>query len=92
MTDSPSTPRARLKALFDTCPDGYVHNYMKAFGDKYLDAVESPSENKPCNVEGRNFYELCQAYRHASVDPIPQFEALKTYITTGKLPWRSYEE
>jgi hypothetical protein len=52
------------------------------------------------NVEGRDFYELCQAYRHAP-DGIPRhpslpnavvaFASLKEYLKTGKLPWPSYE-
>lgn len=44
------------------------------------------------NVDGRDFYELCQQYRWERLDPVPQFEALKEYIRSGKLPWPSYEE
>ena len=40
----------------------------------------------------RDFYELCQEYRHAQPDAGPQFKALKEWIRTGVLPWPSYEE
>lgn len=46
----------------------------------------------PVDVEGRDFYELCQQYRCAQPDPIPAWENLKRYITTGELPWPSYED
>ena len=53
------------------------------------------------NVDGQNFYELCQAYRHA-VDVMPSqpgmpiavaeaFQHIIDYIKTGKLPWPSHE-
>jgi len=38
--------RDRLKAAFDSCPDPYVHNYLKAFGDKYLSVVSPQKEIK----------------------------------------------
>lgn len=43
-------------------------------------------------LEGRDFYELCQQYRHCQVDAAKEFEAIKEYIRSGKLPWPSYEE
>ena len=53
----------------------------------------------PANVDGQNFYELCQAYRWAkdgvSVHGMPTsaeaFNHLREYVKTGKLPWPSYE-
>jgi hypothetical protein len=42
-------------------------------------------------VDGRNFYELCQQYRHARHDPVAEFDAIRNYIKTGRLPWPSYE-
>lgn len=44
------------------------------------------------NLEGRDFYELCQQYRHAKHDPVKEFEAIKEWIRTGALPWPSYDE
>ena len=52
------------------------------------------------NVDGRDFYELCQEYRHSKeIMPHPSlpntvraFDNLRDYIKTGKLPWLSYED
>lgn len=51
------------------------------------------------NVDGQDFYELCQAYRHSkeiSLHPsmpntVQAFNNLREYIKAGKLPWPSYE-
>jgi len=51
------------------------------------------------NVDGQDFYELCQAYRHSQeIAPHPNlpntvqaFNAIRDYIKTGRLPWPSYE-
>jgi hypothetical protein len=42
-------------------------------------------------LNSRDFYELCQEYRHTRLDAASQFEAIKTYLLTGKLPWPSYQ-
>lgn len=42
-------------------------------------------------LDQRDFYELCQQYRHCQPDAGPYFEAIKEYLRTGKLPWPSYE-
>ena len=41
-------------------------------------------------VSGRDFYELCQQYRH-SVIGAQEFEAIQQYLIRGILPWPSYE-
>jgi ABC-type phosphate transport system auxiliary subunit len=45
------------------------------------------------DLDGRDFYELCQQYRHERHDPQVSiaFERLKDYIKTGRLPWPSYD-
>ena len=43
------------------------------------------------NLEGRDFYELCQQYRHARIDAAAEFGALRQYLRDGTLPWPSYE-
>lgn len=50
------------------------------------------------HVDGRDFYELCQYYRHSKEimppglpNTVQAFNDLKEYIKTGKLPWPSYE-
>ena len=49
-------------------------------------------ETDPLEVrlESRDFYELCQEYRWVKVDAATQFQAIKDYLLTGKLPWPSY--
>jgi len=44
------------------------------------------------NFDGRDFYELCQQYRHARHDPVVEFAAIIQYAQTGALPWPSYED
>jgi hypothetical protein len=56
----------------------------------------TPSE-KEANLNGRNFYELCQRYRHSKdgtgmPGPAECFEDIKKYIRTGELPFPAYEE
>lgn len=50
------------------------------------------------HVDGQDFYELCQSYRHSRElmpnglpNTVQAFNDLRTYIKTGKLPWPSYE-
>lgn len=51
------------------------------------------------NVDGQDFYELCQQYRYSrEISPHPNtpntvqaFNNLREYIKTGWLPWPSYE-
>jgi hypothetical protein len=50
------------------------------------------------NVESRDFYELCQRYRHSQehfphgLTPTQTFEDLKEYIRSGTTPWKeSYD-
>ena len=57
--------------------------------NKALEEVAAPLEFR---LNSRDFYELCQQYRHERIDAAPQFEAIKKYILTGELPWPSYEE
>jgi len=42
-------------------------------------------------VNGRDFYELCQQYRHQPIDAQKEFEAIQQYLIRGILPWPSYE-
>lgn len=58
---------------------------------------QHPSARVP-NVDGQNFYELCQQYRHAqemmphgSPNVVQAFDNIREYVKTGKLPWPSYE-
>ena|SRR5690348_2122484 len=66
------------------------------------DAALAQSEKRRTvapHVDGRDFYELCQQYRHSKeIMPHPSlpntvqaFNNLREYIKTGKLPWPSYE-
>ena len=50
------------------------------------------------HVDGQDFYELCQQYRHSRemmpnglFNTVQAFNNLREYIKTGKLPWPSYE-
>ena len=43
-------------------------------------------------LSSRDFYELCQEYRHTPVDAAKQFEAIKAYLRDGTLPWPSYDQ
>ena len=42
-------------------------------------------------LDSRDFYELCQQYRWERGDAAPPFEAIKTFLRTGELPWPSYD-
>ena|SRR3990167_1328122 len=63
-------------------------------GQSYVQSVPST-----LNLDGQDFYELCQQYRHSKdIPPHPSlpnvvqaFDNLREYIKTGKLPWPSYE-
>ena len=76
----------------------------EASGD-YMAKLPSPTAS-PCvarrtvapDVDGRDFYELCQQYRHAQEmmpygmpNVVQCFDNLREYIKTGKLPWPSYQ-
>lgn len=50
------------------------------------------SSEAGADLDSRNFYELCQEYRHFRGDAALQFEAIKKYLRTGALPWPSYDE
>ncbi len=65
---------------------------MNTPADIYANIRNKALEEISERLDKRDFYELCQEYRHAPVDAAPQFEAIKTYIRTGALPWPSYEE
>lgn len=50
------------------------------------------------HVDGQDFYELCQQYRHAREmmphgmpNTVQAFNNIREYIKTGRLPWPSYE-
>lgn len=66
--------------------DEAVEMLRRVKRDRTSSATHAP------NVDGRDFYELCQQYRHARHDPIVEFTALQNYILTGELPWPSYED
>lgn len=64
-----------------------------------LEAARSARVTLAPNVAGRDFYELCQQYRHSKEmmpygvpNTVQAFKNLQEYITTGKLPWPSYED
>lgn len=62
---------------------------------------QSVGPNSSLDLDGQDFYELCQRYRFAR-DVIPvapglpnaseAFEDIKTFIRTGKLPFESYQQ
>ena len=58
--------------------------------DRIDSALASPTQGA-VQMDGRDFYELCQQYRHAKHDPVTEFTAIKEYIATGRLPWPSYD-
>jgi len=43
-------------------------------------------------LDGRDFFELCQQYRHATGTGAVEFEYIRRYLLTGKLPWPTYED
>jgi hypothetical protein len=58
-----------------------------------------PPEAPAINVESRDFYELCQRYRHSQewfphgLTPSRTFEDIKKYIRCGETPWKeSYDD
>lgn len=66
--------------------------YLLDFAREVLRVYGAPaSAIKTPNIDGQDFYELCQEYRHARIDAAPQFNALICYLKTGELPWPSYE-
>lgn len=55
--------------------------------------LELSAQRQPVyDLDSRNFYELCQQYRHARIDAAKEFEAIKAYLRDGTLPWESYDE
>ena len=68
--------------------DPNVNTQAEIRASVYKSALESVADR----LERRDFYELCQEYRHTPLDAAQQFEAIKSYILTGALPWPSYEE
>lgn len=97
----------------DYKPDAYVQSLMNAITElKHdldrsmanhnadLNAQGGPSRPVAPNVDGRDFYELCQQYRHSkeieshpSLPNTPRaFNNLREYIKAGRLPWPSYED
>lgn len=67
---------------------------------KVEDAAQRAEERRTVapDVDGRDFYELCQQYRHSReivphghVNTVQAFDNLREYIKTGKLPWPSYQ-
>lgn len=65
-----------------------------------LEQSSGPEERSTVapNVDGQNFYELCQQYRwakemmpHGLPNVVQAFDNLREYIKTGKLPWPSFE-
>ena len=67
------------------CSPGEFNEYLARYKSTWKKELAE-------KLESRDFYELCQEYRHASVDAASQFEALKHFLLMGKLPWPSYEE
>ena len=70
--------------------------------DAWLQARAPRAEVVPLrvapDVDGRDFYELCQQYRHSREmtphgmpDTVQAFGNLRDYIKTGRLPWPSYQ-
>ena len=61
--------------------------------------LDVQSQTSTLNLDGQDFYELCQQYRHSNEIPphpslpnvVQAFDNLREYIKTGKLPWPSYE-
>jgi hypothetical protein len=64
-----------------------------------LERKAQPPEAPAINVESRDFYELCQRYRHSQewyphgLTPSQTFEDIKRYVRCGAIPWsESYLE
>lgn len=84
----------------DKAIGGITDKGVKALAEAVLRMDEYISKLAPearrVDVESRDFYELCQRYRFSKewIAPgtVKCFEDLKRYITTGELPWPSYEE
>lgn len=49
-------------------------------------------ERGASDIDGHDFYELMQAYRHAQPDAAAEFRAVRQYLRDGTLPWPSYKE
>ena len=60
--------------------------YARHYGGIVVDLIGLKDK-----LERRDFYELCQQYRHAQHDPVAEFEAIKNFLMTGELPWPSYD-
>lgn len=61
-------------------------------------AISAAQQTVAPNVDGRDFYELCQTYRHSkelmpygTPNTVQAFNDLRGYVKTGRLPWPSYD-
>lgn len=87
-----STPPRRMFQQLDDKDVQRIYEIASA-------VVSETTQTVAPNVDGQNFYELCQQYRHSKeIMPHPglpntvqAFDNLREYIKTGKLPWDSYE-
>lgn len=90
----------RLFALADRLMATTEHHQYAQLVIEAATELRSRYVSRAPNVDGRDFYELCQAYRHSKeIMPHPSmpntvqaFANLQEYIKTGKLPWESYEQ
>ena len=72
--------------------------FVEGFQSGRLLVSETGRSTVAPNVDGQDFYELCQAYRHSKEimpygmrNTVQAFNDLRYYIKTGALPWPSYE-
>lgn len=79
------------EVAFDLPNEDY-DKLVALLGDAHPEPGSSALSATRPSFEGRDFYELCQQYRHARHDPVAEYAAIIRYIKTGKLPWPSYEE
>jgi hypothetical protein len=75
-----------------------TENIMSIAREAYELGISQP-EAPAINVESRDFYELCQRYRHSQewfphgLTPSRTFEDIKKYIRCGETPWKeSYDD
>jgi hypothetical protein len=77
----------------------YSREWLIWLCDQALKAMTPQPEAPAINVESRDFYELCQRYRHSQewfphgLTPSRTFEDIKKYIRCGETPWKeSYDD
>lgn len=59
---------------------------------RQLEEASLPEARFVPNLDGRDFYELMQGYRHLPTeDAAAQFGAVRQYLRDGTLPWPTYE-